>query len=535
MKNIIILMTVLSYLLFIGCEKTIDQSASNTKTQKSQQHQGHSHGDDKNHSDHSHGGHSHGTASSHAAHDEENTTLGKTIWTDNFEIFMEYNPMITGEEAHIFLHLTKMSDFTPAGHIHVNGSVEKAGKKISLSEPAMLADGIFEFNFTPETSGDANFRFELDMHEVVETINITAEIFSTKETAEKALNNYNEKNSDKVNFKKEQSWKTEFETALATSGNISETIKTSGELVPAPGDEITYTAIAAGKVKFNRNYALEGVSITKNKLVLTITPSGIENNITAMYQQKKALFEKEKADYERAKQLLAKGYVSPQEYDVIKAEYITAKSYFETISRDYNPDGQLVRSTSKGYIKELYVAEGEYVEAGTKLFTIAKNKKILVRADVSQKYYSKLKNIESASFRSPHSTFFYDTDFLNGQKIAFGKTHSTSTHFIPVYFEINNEVDVLPGSFIEVILRSALKHSAVIIPREALVEEFGSFAVYVQTSAEYFEKREVRLGTFDGFSYEIIKGLKPGERVVTKGAYQVKMASMSDSAPAHTH
>lgn len=543
MKNLAFFVTILSYLLFTGCEKTVEKPAS--AAQQTEQDHGHSHTADDSHAGHNHGtaggshaGHNHGTAgNSHAGHghDEENVSLGQTVWTDNFEVYMEYAPMVAGKEAHLVIHLTKLSDFTPVGHIHINGSADKSGKKTNLPEAEMLADGIFEFHFHPESAGKVSFSFELDMHEVVETITVDAEIFASEEVAATALNSYNEKNSDKVNFKKEQSWRTEFETALTTSGEISETIKTSGELVPAPGDEITYTAIAPGKVKFNSSYALEGVTISKNKRVLTITPSGIENNLTAIYHQAKAEFEKDKSNYERAQKLLAKDYLSKKEFDVIKAEYITAKTNFDAISKDYNPQGQQVKSKCSGYIKELYVKEGEYVEAGTKLFTIAKNKKILVRADVSQKYYSKLKDVNSASFRSPHSAFFYDTDFLNGKKIAFGKTHSTSSHFVPVYFEVDNDVDVLPGSFIEIILRSASKHAAVLIPREALIEEFGSFAVFVQTSAEYFEKREVQLGTFDGFYYEIIKGLKPGERVVTKGAFQVKMASMSGSAPAHTH
>lgn len=563
MKKLLIVMVVLSYFLFVGCDKTVDKTQttqteqnhsdhdhdgndhsghdhsaqdddtnSNHKSSEEDDHSGHDHSDGNDHSGHDHGStgdeHDHG-------HEEENTTLGSTTWTDNFEVYMEYQPMVVGKEAHILVHLTKLDNFAPVDHIHIFCKCSEDGKQISLPEPSMISPGIFELNFTPEKTGTVEFNLELDMHEIVENVQVEASVFSSEADGAAALATYNETNSDKVNFKKEQAWKTEFETALSFDGEINSVIKTSGELIPAPGDEVTYTAIAAGKVKFNNNYALEGITVAPRKLILTITPSGIKDNITSMYQQAKAEFEKDKANYERAQRLLDKKYISEKEFDVIKAEYVTAKSNFETISKDYNPEGQQVRSQSAGYIKELFVNEGEYVEAGAKLFTVSKNKKVLLRADVSQKYFSDLGTIESASFRAPHSRFYYDTDFLKGKKIAFGKTHSTSSHFVPVYFEIENEVEILPGSFIEIILRSQSKHSAVIIPRSALIEEFGSYAVFVQTSGEYFEKREVQLGVFDGFSYEVIKGLKAGERVITKGAYQVKMSSMSGSAPAHTH
>ena len=46
---------------------------------------------------------------------------------------------------------------------------------------------------------------------------------------------------------------------------------------------------------------------------------------------------------------------------------------------------------------------------------------------------------------------------------------------------------------------------------------------------------EVKLGESNGIRTEIVSGLKPGDNVVTKGAYNVKLASASNIIPAHTH
>ena len=43
------------------------------------------------------------------------------------------------------------------------------------------------------------------------------------------------------------------------------------------------------------------------------------------------------------------------------------------------------------------------------------------------------------------------------------------------------------------------------------------------------------LGVVFGFSEDILSGLKKGDRVVTKGAIQVKLASASNAIPAHNH
>ncbi len=57
----------------------------------------------------------------------------------------------------------------------------------------------------------------------------------------------------------------------------------------------------------------------------------------------------------------------------------------------------------------------------------------------------------------------------------------------------------------------------------------------VQLSGERFESRPVRIGRSNGEFVEVTEGLKADEVVVTRGAYQVKMAAMSGTTPAHGH
>jgi membrane fusion protein, heavy metal efflux system len=59
--------------------------------------------------------------------------------------------------------------------------------------------------------------------------------------------------------------------------------------------------------------------------------------------------------------------------------------------------------------------------------------------------------------------------------------------------------------------------------------------VYVQTGGESFQKREVKLGAADGINVQLLSGVEEGERVVTKGAYQIKLSQASGTMPAHGH
>jgi cobalt-zinc-cadmium efflux system membrane fusion protein len=52
---------------------------------------------------------------------------------------------------------------------------------------------------------------------------------------------------------------------------------------------------------------------------------------------------------------------------------------------------------------------------------------------------------------------------------------------------------------------------------------------------ESFGRRVVRLGIRDGNQVQVVEGLEPGERVVTRGAYLVRLAGASPAAAGHGH
>ena len=73
-----------------------------------------------------------------------------------------------------------------------------------------------------------------------------------------------------------------------------------------------------------------------------------------------------------------------------------------------------------------------------------------------------------------------------------------------------------------------------IVPITAISEQQGLYYVYVQLDEECYQRREVELGADDGLRVRILSGLEPGERVVTRGAVNLKMASASGAIP-HGH
>ena len=73
------------------------------------------------------------------------------------------------------------------------------------------------------------------------------------------------------------------------------------------------------------------------------------------------------------------------------------------------------------------------------------------------------------------------------------------------------------------------------VPEAAIVEEAGRPIAYVLLDGETFQKRDLELGLKDQGLVEVRSGLEPGDRVVVKGAYAIRLSEVSGVIPAHGH
>lgn len=181
------------------------------------------------------------------------------------------------------------------------------------------------------------------------------------------------------------------------------------------------------------------------------------------------------------------------------------------------------------------MSDGDFVEVGQPLMRLTQNRKLYLRAEVSERDYDKLGTIASAKFRPSYSERIYNLQDLDGRLVASGQTASANSSFIPVTFEFNNTGGVVPGCFAEIYLLTGRRENVISVPISALTEEQGVHFVYVKVDDEGYMKREVKLGATDGERVEILSGLQPGDNLVTEGAIHVKLASATAAIPAHNH
>jgi len=474
---------------------------------------------------------------SHEEESEEQEALAYTIYTDKTELFLEFKPLVVGKEARFAAHFTHLGEYFKAfseGTIIL--TLEVNGKKTTIQTDTLMVPGIFRLRMTPEQTGKGRLVFDIKTKDITDQIIISDVMVYTDDASAIAANPNEEEGGSDISYLKEQAWKVEFANSPLKKQAFSEIIKTSGQILSAPGDEMIVTAKASGIVLFSGNKTVIGSEVNTGTNLFTISAGDLaEGNVDLKYKEAKANFEKSKADYERSRELVKDKLVSEKDYLQTKSIFENAQLTFNTIAKNYSSNGQSVSATMNGFVKNIFVTEGQFVEAGTTLATISKNKKLILQANVSQKYFAKLPSIASSNFKTTDNGMVYSTQELNGKVISYGKSTSANSPFIPITFEIDNTGNLIPGSVVEVYLKSFPIPDALIIPTSSLIEEQGNFFVYVQTEGESFQKREVKIGASDGINVQLLSGVAEGERVVTKGGYQIKLSTASGTLPAHGH
>ncbi|MDX2359395.1 MAG: efflux RND transporter periplasmic adaptor subunit [Crocinitomicaceae bacterium] len=465
---------------------------------------------------------------------EDALTLSYTIWTDKTELFVEFEPLVVGEISSFAAHFSEMEHFKAVTEGQVTVSLIKGDVGIRHTVDGPSSPGIFKPKLTPKETGIYSLVFEILTGSIHDTIVIeNVEVFASMTEAEKKIST-EEAPANEISFLKEQAWKMEFANAPVVQGTMYDVIKTGGRILPSQGDEKTITATASGIVLYTSNGLIIGSEVSNGQTMFQISGGDLtDNNIETKFLQAKSHYNREKANFERKSELYDAKAIAKSEYEDALLSYQLAESDYLNLAANFGNSGVSVRSSSTGFIKTLFKNEGEYVEAGEPLAVITQNKRLTIQADISQEDYNKLNNSITANFLFNGQT--YSLEDFNGRLLSYGKSVSSESPKIPVFFELDNKGDLLSGSFIEVWIKTNPTHSAILIPVSALLEEYGVYSVFVQTSGESFEKREVVLGSSDGIYVQVISGVSEGERVVTTGAYQIKMASLSGQIPAHGH
>lgn len=496
-------------------------------------HESHHHHEEHEHDEHHHDEHEHEEhGHDHASHNHENLLLA--AYSADAELFAEMHPLVLGSESEMVCKFTRLKDFKPIDEGEVEAELIVGDKHAIFKSEGLHKPGTCHIDLEPEEEGDAKIVVRLKTKDLETEFVLKTKVFDHEHEAAEYAEEMEKKSPNGVTFGKELSWGVEFETQEVKMQKTGKVIRSIAQILPSIDNELTVSAKASGIAELSGRLSL-GAQVSQQELICTIDASqNLEGNINMELQKAESEFSKAKAEYERIKALRDENLALESELQESKLAYENAQSQYNALKQNFKKGKQEVKALKGGYIKQILIGNGEYVSVGQPIAVITNSKSLRLQAEVQSGYYGDLKDIVSANIRKINSQADAQSlESLGGKLVSYGRQVSSTSTLIPVTFEINNVGNYLPGTYVEIFMKTQSQGEKLTAPSSSIVEDMGSYFVYVQLTPELFEKRQVKIGDNDGLSTEIVSGLSQGERVVSKGAMLVKLQQASGSVDPH--
>jgi len=177
-----------------------------------------------------------------------------------------------------------------------------------------------------------------------------------------------------------------------------------------------------------------------------------------------------------------------------------------------------VLSPESGIIVERLVNVGELIDPSKPLFTIGNFQTVWLKADVFEKDIPKVnlgQPIELKADSFPDKVFNGKLDYVANQV-------DSDTRTLIVRAEVSNPQGLLkPKMFARMKIIVGLQ-KVLTIPISAVQDTRTGKVVYVPEGNHIFEERKVKLGSQSEDYVEVLEGLKPGEKVVAQGSFELR-------------
>ena len=465
-----------------------------------------------------------------------NESLQLTAYNNDFEVFAEATPFVVGQTSEILAHFSLLENFKPLteGSVTLNLSIGTDIISQTLEQPGR--PGTFKFSLHPVAEGTGELIFDVKTLAGASQLVIpNIAVYTNEHDAHEAAADAAVTSGNSIVFTKEQSWKVDFATSEARREPFGQIIRTTAQIQPSQGDERMITAKAGGIALFQNDNIVEGKAVTTGQALFSIDGSDMaDNNLSVRYAEAESEYHRAKTEYERKTELAKESIISQSELLKAKTDFSNAETVYNNLRKNFAAGRQAVSSPINGFVTQVLVRNGQYVEAGQPVLVVSQNRDFLIKAELQPKYYDMLSGITSANIRLLNSNRTFTLEELDGRLLSYGKTTGVDNPLISVVFQVNNKAGLLQGSFVEMFIKTQTNAQAITVPNEAIIEEMGNYFVYIQLTPELFEKRSVKKGVTDGIRSEITEGISEGDRVVSKGAILVKLSQASGALDVHS-
>lgn len=187
-------------------------------------------------------------------------------------------------------------------------------------------------------------------------------------------------------------------------------------------------------------------------------------------------------------------------------------------------------SPESGYVTEVNITEGMYVDEGSSLIKITSLNQVWVEAQLYSNEISGIaesKNFQIFSESNPEEIY-------NGILVYSNPIVEEGKRIHLLKIRVNNSgAKLIPGTLVSVIPEKSIANVLAVPKSAVLLEKMKT--VWVLAHDNTFEQRMIGTGAENKYWIEITSGLKQGDIVVTEGAYLISSEFILKSGAGQRH
>lgn len=262
-------------------------------------------------------------------------------------------------------------------------------------------------------------------------------------------------------------------------------------------------------------YFQEGSFVSKDQILLKVVDAELQAQLGQSKTKESLALENER----RAKLLLQKEGISQEEYDITRAELITAQAQTQVIQAQLAKS--IIKAPFAGKIGLRNISTGSYITPSVLIANLVNTSKVKITFSIPEKYANSIKMGTSIQFNTSSTQ---SNSLAKIYAIEPEIDINTRTLLVRAIAE-NSNGSLMPGTFANIILPLQTIPDAIIIPSESVIPIQGGKKVFI---AENGNAKEVKVetSTRTDASILIIKGLNKGDTLITSG-----IMSLKDKAP----
>ena len=287
----------------------------------------------------------------------------------------------------------------------------------------------------------------------------------------------------------------------------------------------------------------EGSTVEKGKLLYTLESQPFEEKVATRMSgvaEVKTMLAKAKGDLDRIRPLAESNAVSKSDLDAAVAAYEATLSSLDAAkatlrAAEIELSYTKISSPIDGIIGRTKAKVGDFVGKDPNpviLNTVSRVDTILVTFFITETQYLAVARSLNEVVSKEHDELEANFELIlidgtvfehKGKPDFVDREVDPTTGAILVQASFPNPEQLLrPGQFAKVRVKAWVAKDAILIPQRCVMEIQGLHNVFVVSTENTIETRDIKVGTKFGSSWLISEGLKPGEKVVFEGLQKVK-------------